>query len=328
MTTKEKVLRLLDERMEQWVSGEELAEKLEVSRTAVWKQIAALQKDGYTILSETGKVYRLQPGEVLSAYEIEKRLTTRVIGRPVVYFDSVNSTNLYAKNTPSLSDGTMVVTSHQTAGVGRLARRFYSPDRAGVYLSILLRPETVAVADISTITLMTAVAVADTVEEFSGVRPQIKWTNDIYLNRRKLCGILTEASIEGESGMIRNIIVGIGINLFQRHEDFEPEIRDIAGSVFSETGIRIHPAAYAARLAANFERYYLDGHFPANKASFLQKYREGLFFLGETVEVRSVKGNYFAVAEDIDEDGNLIVRREDGSRAALNSGEISLKLQR
>ena len=128
--------------------------------------------------------------------------------------------------------------------------------------------------------------------------------------------------------MIRNIIVGIGINLFQRHEDFEPEIRDIAGSVFSETGIRIHPAAYAARLAANFERYYLDGHFPANKASFLQKYREGLFFLGETVEVRSVKGNYFAVAEDIDEDGNLIVRREDGSRAALNSGEISLKLQR
>lgn len=322
------ILRVLDEQTGQWVSGEQLAEKFAISRTAVWKQISALQRDGYQILSETGKGYQLQPSEVLSAYEIEKRLTTRLIGHPVVYLSSVDSTNVYAKNHPSLSDGTVIVTSHQTAGVGRLARRFYSPDRAGVYLSILLRPETVAVSDISTITLMAAVVTVDTIEELTGVRPQIKWTNDVYLNRRKLCGILTEASIEGETGFIRNIIVGIGVNLYQRYEDFAPEIRDIAGSVLSETGVRVHPADYAAKLSANFEKYYLDGHFPQNKADFLRQYRKDLFFLGETVEVRSVRENYFAVAEDIDADGNLLVRREDGRLVALNSGEISLKLHR
>ena len=327
MTTKEAVLRMLDGRMEQWVSGEELAAKLAVTRAAVWKQVASLQKDGYAILSEAGKGYKLLPGEVLSAYEIEKRLATRRIGRPAVYLPEVDSTNRYAKSTPSLPDGAMVVTGRQTAGVGRLSRTFYSP-AGGVYLSIVLKPEAAAAAEIGTITLMTAVAVCDTVESLTGVRPQIKWTNDIYLNRRKLCGILTEASVEGETGRIQSIVVGIGINLSERREAFAPEIRDIAGSVRSETGVRVHPADYTARLAETFERYYIEQNFPQNKPAFLQAYRSGLFFLGETVEVRSVRESYFAVAEDIDGDGNLIVRRADGSRAHLNSGEISLKLQR
>ncbi len=328
LTTRYQILKLLEESGGRLVSGGDIAQKLSISRTAVWKQIAALQEEGYRILSEPSKGYLLQESDVFSAYEIEKRLTTHTIAHPVLYFPTIDSTNAYAKNHPELQNGTVIVSSHQTAGVGRLSRKFHSPEGQGVYLSFLLHPDMIAMADISTITLLTAVAQVDTIEQLTGVRPQIKWTNDIYLNGRKLCGILTEATIEGESGIIRNIIVGIGLNLYQSYGDFAPEIRDIAGSVYSETGKRISAAEYVACLAKNFERYYLDELFPANKASFLQKYKEALFFLGQPVEVISVKETYTAIAEDIDENGCLIVRREDGTTSALNSGEISLKLRR
>lgn len=328
LTTKYQILKLLEESDGKLVSGGDIAEKLSISRTAVWKQIAALQQDGYRIISEPSKGYLLQPSNVLSAYEIEKRLTTHTVARPILYFPTIDSTNTYAKTHTELENGTVIVASHQTAGVGRLSRKFHSPEGQGVYLSILLHPDMIAMADISTITLLTAVAVVDTIEQLSGVRPDIKWTNDVYLHGRKLCGILTEATVEGESGVIRNIIVGIGLNLYQTYEDFAPEIRDIAGSVFSETGKKISAADYVACLSKNFERYYLDEHFPANKASFLQKYKDALFFLGQTVQVISVRETYMAVAEDIDENGCLIVRKEDGTVAALNSGEISLKIPR
>jgi BirA family biotin operon repressor/biotin-[acetyl-CoA-carboxylase] ligase len=328
LTTKYQILKLLEENDGKLVSGGDIAEKLSISRTAVWKQIAALQQDGYRIISEPSRGYLLQKSDVLSAYEIEKRLTTHTIAHPVLYFPTIDSTNVYAKSHMELENGALIVASHQTAGVGRLARKFHSPEGQGIYLSILLHPNTIAVTDISTITQMTAVAVVDTIEQLSGVRPDIKWTNDVYLHGRKLCGILTEASIEGESGLIRSIIVGIGLNLYQNYEDLAPDIREIAGSVYSETGVKISAADYVACLSKNFEKYYLDEQFPANKASFLKKYRDALFFLGQTVQVVSVRETYPAVAEDIDENGCLIVRREDGTRTALNSGEISLKIPR
>ncbi len=326
MTTKMRVLQLLEKNKGELISGGEIADKLSVSRTAVWKQITALQQEGYQITAEQGKGYLLKDSEVLSAYEIERRLQTHTIGHPIYYFPVIDSTNLYAKRTPSLENGAIVVSSQQTGGVGRLSRKFYSPEKMGVYLSIVLHPEKIAFSDVSTITLLTAVAMLDTIEQLTGIRPDIKWTNDIYLHGRKLCGILTEATIEGESGLIRSIIVGIGLNLYQQYADFDPEIQHVAGSIFSETGIRINPSEYVAVLAANFEKYYLDQHFPKNKADFLASYKRALFFLGQTVEVSSVKETYKAVAEDIDSAGELIVRREDGRREALNSGEIRLKL--
>lgn len=328
LTTKYQILQLLEQSDGRLLSGGEIAERLSISRTAVWKQISALQQEGYQITAEPSKGYLLSDSDVISEYEIRKRLQTHTLGQVLRYFPVIDSTNTYAKNAPDLPDGAVVVASQQTNGIGRLSRKFYSPEKAGVYLSILLRPQMIAMADISTVTLLAAVAVVDTVEQLTGIRPRIKWTNDVYMNRRKICGILTEASIEGESGRIQNIIVGIGINLFQNYEDFDPSIREIAGSVLSETGKRIHPADYAAALVKNFEKYYVDGQFPKNKKEFLQIYRDALFFLGETVQVVSFKETYPAVAVDINEQGELVVRREDGSLVALNSGEISLKLQR
>lgn len=326
---KYSILDTLRENEGKVVSGGELANTLGVSRTAIWKQIVSLQNEGYKIESVPNKGYRLWASEVYSAYEINHRLTTQVIGHPIIFLDEVDSTNTYAKHLGASGgeNGTVVVAARQTAGKGRLARKFESPDGTGAYLSILLRPQ-LQVSDINCITLMTAVVVADTVEELCSVRPAIKWTNDVYLNGKKLCGILTECSIEGESGAVEYVVVGIGINLGQVTGDFPEEIRSIATSVFQETGVRISRADYAATLLKNFERYFYGQKFPENKASFLEQYRKDLFFLGQEVNVVGMTEQYTAVALDIDEEGRLLVRTKDGSVKALNSGEISIRMQK
>ena len=326
---KYRILDTLRENEGKVVSGGELANTLGVSRTAVWKQIVSLQNEGYKIESVPNKGYRLCASEVYSAYEINHRLTTQVIGHPIIFLDEVDSTNTYAKNLGASGgkNGTAVVAARQTAGKGRLTRKFESPEGCGVYLSILLRPQ-LQVSDINCITLMTAVVVADTVEELCGVRPTIKWTNDVYLNGKKLCGILTECSIEGESGAVEYAVVGIGTNLGQAADDFPEEIRGIATSVFQETGVRIERADYAAALLKNFERYFYGQKFPENKASFLEQYRKDLFFLGQEVDVVGMSEQYAAVALDIDGEGRLLVRTEDGRINALNSGEISIRMKK
>lgn len=265
--------------------------------------------------------------DIFSAQEVEKRLMTRVIGRPAVCLDTVDSTNIFARQLASQGapHGTVVAAAHQTAGRGRLARRFESPEGQGVYLSIILRPE-MPLAELNTLTLMTAVVMLDTIEELTGIRPFIKWTNDIYLNGRKLCGILTECSV-GEGGKAEYAVVGIGLNLYQQREDFAEEIRTIAGSLVSETGVRVSRTDYIACLAKHFEKIFCDGAFPANKEEVLSRYREAVFFLGKKVEVRGYDDAWPATALDIDKEGRLLVRAEDGSIHALNSGEISIRFR-
>ena len=327
MHTRYKILKMLEEAPGQLISGGQLAEALGISRAAVWKQIAALQGEGYDIASQQGKGYLLTPGDVFVDYEIEKRLTTRVVGRPLICLPEVDSTNTRLRQLAAegAAHGTVVVSSHQTAGRGRMARRFESPKDQGVYLSVLLRSD-LPLAELGTVTLLAAVVMADTLEELTGIRPGIKWTNDIYLHGHKLCGILTEGAVEGETGRLDYLVVGMGVNLYQRPEDFPPEIRHIAGSVLGETGVRLNRAEYAACLMKHFEKWYLDGQFPQNREELLWRYREDLFFLGQMVEVHSFTETYQALAEDIDGEGRLVVRRPDGRIEALNSGEISLKL--
>ena len=326
--TRYAILKALESAGGSLVSGGELAESLGISRTAVWKQIAALQQSGYAIRSEAGKGYILAPSDVFSAYEVEKRLTTRTIGHPIICLDTVDSTNIRARQLAAegAARGTIIAAAHQTAGKGRLARRFESPEGQGVYLSIILRPD-IPLAELNTLTLMTAVVMLDTIEELTGVRPSIKWTNDIYLNGRKLCGILTECSVEGESGRVEYAVVGIGLNLYQQREDFPEEIRTIAGSLVSETGVKISRTDYIACLAKHFEEYFVDGAFPKNKESVLEKYRKSVFFLGKRVQVHGFSDSWPAVALDIDEEGRLVVRAGDGSIHALNSGEISIRFR-
>lgn len=308
------------------VSGGELAEAMGISRTAVWKAVTSLQGEGYRIESVSNKGYRLLESEVYSGYEIQRRLDTRIVGRPLIFLEETGSTNDYAKElaTRGGSNGTAVVARRQTAGKGRLGRSFDSPAEKGVYFTLLLRPD-IQIETLNRVTLLAAVAIADAVEELAGVRPGIKWINDLYLDGRKLCGILTECSVEGETGRVSYAAVGIGLNLHQRVEDFPPELREKAGSVEMLTGRHIAAADYAAAAFRCFERYFFDGNFPANQEEILQRYREDLFFLGREVEVREMMRSYRATALDIDGDGRLLVRDGSGQLRTLNSGEISIR---
>lgn len=308
------------------VSGGELAQQLGISRTAVWKHIAALQEEGYQVEAIPNKGYRFRESEVFTGHEVERRRRTRIVGQNLVFLDTVDSTNLEAKRQAAdgAPDGTVIIARHQTTGRGRLERRFESPDGTGVYLTILLRPA-ISIADLNLVTLLAAVVAADTIEQLSGVRPGIKWTNDLFLNQRKICGILTECSVEGEGGRVAYAAVGIGMNLLQEEKDFPEELHGIAGSVKMATGVSIGLADYAAALMENFERYFYDGNFPENKAAILETYRKGLFFLGQQVRVVGLRESYMATALDVDGEGRLVVRREDGTLTSLNSGEISIR---
>jgi BirA family biotin operon repressor/biotin-[acetyl-CoA-carboxylase] ligase len=323
---KYQVLELLRAQSGNIVSGGELAQQLGVSRTAVWKAVVSLQEEGYQIVPAANKGYRFTESEIYSAHEIERLLDTHTIGRPVVFLPEVDSTNNYAKQCAAQggTHGTAIVAAAQTAGRGRLGRNFSSPQEQGVYLTVLLRPK-LTITDMMAVTLLAAVAEKETIEELTGVAPTIKWTNDVYLDGKKCCGILTEGSVVGESGQIDYLIIGIGTNLYQQPSDFPEELREIATSLLAATGKRIPRSVFVARLLGKLEYYFCDGQFPNNKAEVLRRYRDALFFLGKPVLVQTAHGNYAATALDIDEEGRLIVADSSGARQVLQSGEISVR---
>lgn len=307
------------------VSGGELAEKLGITRTAVWKAVSSLQQEGYQIEALPQKGYRLLECEVYSGYEIQRRLNTGTVGHPLIFMEEIGSTNDYVKELAAQGypSGTTVVARRQTGGKGRLGRTFVSPAE-GVYYTVLLRPEA-GVEALSLLTILAAEVSADTIEQLTGVRPGVKWINDLYLKDRKICGILTECSVEGESGRVSYAAVGIGMNLHQKETDFPPELRDKAGSVEMLTGKHVPAADYAAAALKHFDRLFFEEKFPENQNKILRQYRQDLFFLGREVEVRGISEQYPATALDIDAQGRLLVRDREGRLHTLNSGEISIR---
>ena len=206
------LLQKLTEQGDNYISGAELARWLGVSRTMVWKGIEQLRAEGYGIESVTNRGYRLLPEhDVLSAREIALRLTTP--GLRLRVYPSVTSTNTILKNMAAAGEpeGAVAVAGEQTAGRGRMGRSFYSPPGTGLYLSILLRPG-IPAEETTPVTACAAVAVAESIEELSGEPAQIKWVNDVYVRGKKVCGILTEASIDCETRIADYLVVGIGVN--------------------------------------------------------------------------------------------------------------------
>ena len=225
---KEAVLRLLRESGGAYVSGEEISAALGVTRAAVWKAVDALRRDGCEIESRKSMGYRLAGvSDSLSETAIRARLgATERVGRTLRCLARVDSTNDYVKRLAAngAPDGAVAVADEQTGGKGRRGRSFASPAGKGVYLSVLLRPD-VAPRRLLPLTGFAAVAVCDAVERVARVRPRIKWTNDLVLGGKKLCGILTELSVEGESGALQYAVVGVGVNV--AHTDFAPELAEI-----------------------------------------------------------------------------------------------------
>ena len=322
------LLRLLRERPGEFLSGQEISRQIGLSRTAVWKSVDALRREGYVIEARTGLGYRLSSApDTLTEEEIRALLApVDTVGRTLVCLPSVDSTNTYAKKLAlsGAADGTAVTADCQTAGRGRMERSFQSPAGKGVYLSVLLRPA-LPPEQLLTVTALGAVAVCDAVEQVCAVRPGIKWTNDLVLGGKKLAGILTEMSLEGESGQLQYLVMGIGLNVGQQPEDFSPEVRAMATSLSAVLGRPVsRPALAAAELAA-LDRMY--GDLTAGRTgSWLERYRRDCVTLGRQVQILERNGLRRRVtALDVDDRFGLVVRTGDGKTEVIRSGEVSVR---
>ena len=320
--TKDEILDILWQHADAYVSGTELARRLSVSRTAVWKGIEQLREEGYAIDSVTNRGYCLSSGsDVLREEGIRRYLRHQELRLEV--FRSISSTNtvLKARAEEGAEEGLCLVAGEQTAGRGRMGRSFYSPPDSGIYLSVLLRPALRAV-DATAVTACAAVAVAGAIESLAPVKTEIKWVNDVFVGGRKVCGILTEASLDCESGQVNYLIVGIGVNTHVPASDFPEPIRGIAGPAFGEEEI---PELRCRLTAAVLDRL-MDGCADLTDRSWFDEYRRRSLVLGKPISILAPDRDPVpAVALDIDRDFALIVRTEDGEIRRLNSGEVSVR---
>lgn len=319
---KSEVLRLL-KRTDGFVSGQAICAELNVSRTAVWKAIRQLKNDGYIIKAVQNKGYYLeeQP-DILSKEELESAIDCEWAGKDIYYYPVTDSTNTRIKQLAEggASHGTLAVADMQESGKGRRGRSWYSEAGTGVWMSILLRPE-VLPEQASMITLVAAMAVASAINEKSGLSAKIKWPNDIVVGGKKVCGILTEMSLEAD--YINYVVCGIGINV--NHENFPEDISDIATSLAIECDKKINRAELIASVWRHFERCYVKFCEVGDMALLAEQYNNMLVNKGRSVRVLDPKGEWSGKAVGVNNKGELLVEKEDGSICEVYSGEVSVR---
>ena len=322
MSTKDTVLELFEKNRGFFVSGERIASDLGISRTAVWKAVKKLRSEGYEIEAVTNRGYCLaKNSDILSVQGIRNHLDedARQL-RPEVFVTVDSTNNVCMKKAANGEDeGYTAIAGAQTMGRGRRGRGFFSPADTGIYTSIILKPAAYPGTQVLRLTTMAAVAVCEAIEKLSGKNAGIKWVNDVFINDKKVCGILSEASYGLEDGKLQCVIVGIGINAYRPKGGFPKDLSDKAGSVFD------HPSAgnrnqLAAEVLNRFMAYYnspsTDDHF--------ESYRQRSIVLGKDIEISKNDIVRKAHATGLDEDCGLIVRYEDGSEEVLKSGEVSI----
>lgn len=324
MGTKEQVLALFENHKGVYFSGEDIAKTLSISRTAVWKSVKALQNAGYNIDAVRNKGYCLSMDtDILSVQGIEKNLEPIYRTMKIHVLHTVSSTNTEVRKRAMAGEGEgyVVIANSQTDGRGRSGRSFFSPSDTGIYMSLLLRPNQYSSQQAIKLTTMAAVAACEAIEGVSGKKAQIKWVNDIFVEGKKVCGILTEGSFGLEDGFLEYAVLGIGVNVFPPKDGFPNEIKEIAGTVF-DTAQNDGKNHLAAEIMNRFMNYYLilqDG-------SYVDAYRRRSMVIGKEIQVVSARGVRDAIALDVDEECRLIVKYEDGKIEHLNSGEISIKV--
>ena len=322
MDTKTAVLRLLEENKTTALSGQQIADRLGVSRAAVWKAVKSLASEGYSISATTNKGYMLTgKSDIVSVEGIRAALPERYKNLPLEVKQSTVSTNIDvgAAAANGAPHGTTVVALEQKSGQGRLGKTFCSP-RGGVYFSTLIRP-TLSIEKAVMITPAAAVAVHKAITEVLGLPVSIKWVNDIYMNGRKVVGISTQAQADIAVGGISGIIVGIGINYNTAQTDFSPELKDKAGSLFYENA----PAKRNELLAATIANL-LELSKDLTDKSYMDYYRKHNLVIGARVDYEIDRVPKIGVVEDIDDSGALIIN-EDGrsEKRRLSCGEISVR---
>lgn len=321
--SREQVYEALARHPGEYLSGEELSRRLGISRAAVWKAVENLRRQGYGIEAHPGRGYRLSgDSDRLGQREIAAALAAP---RENWHFlDETDSTNTVCKRLAAegAPDGTVVISDCQTAGRGRRGRQFLSPPGQGVYLSVLWRPACGPEA-LLPLTALSAVATGRAIERLGGQRPGIKWPNDLVLTGRKIVGILTELSVEGESGQVEYVVVGIGINCRQQPEDFPPELRDIAGSLDMALPVRVGRAALSAALMEELDTLRREVLFAPER--WLADYRSACLTVGRRVQLLRGDTRVEAEALAVDEHFGLVVRLDGGEQETLRAGEVSVR---
>ncbi len=322
---RNRVLEELKSNKGQRVSGEEISKRLGISRTAVWKHIGRLRREGYIIESRTNGGYELVGSpDILSSKELEPFLKTSFIGKKIIFLDSTPSTNTYAKKMAegSFREGIVIIADEQTEGRGRLGRHWISARGKGIWMSVILKPD-ILPSDAPKLTIVAALAAARSLWSCCRLKAGIKWPNDIVAGGRKICGILTEMSAEADE--IKYIIVGIGINTNMGADEFEPEISETATSVSIETGKGVMRQVLAASVLFEFEEIYKHFVKDGSIKGFIDEYKGNSAILGRSIRVLGKKEEIEGLAEDITEEGHLVVKLPDGTRSEIMSGEVSVR---
>ena len=336
MTTKEQVLDLLKNNGSDFLSGQEIADKLYITRAAVWKAIKALQKEGFEIEAVTNRGYRLLVDKyvpasneiwaLFKAHPSFEKIASVKEPDFVISLDSVDSTNIFARNRAEikpLEEG-LILAGNQTGGRGRRGRSFYSPDNTGLYLSFLLFPKS-DFKEASRLTCLTAVAICRAIKNVTGIDVDIKWVNDIFYKGKKVGGILTEAITSLEDGMLSHVIIGIGINLYEPYEGFPQELKKIAGGILNG---QISREVKTKLISEIMVQFYLSYYFP-DEYPYVEEYKERSMLIGNYVKIISYgeatsasKG--YAYVTGIDDSCHLLIRYDDGSSDVLSTGEVSV----
>ena len=311
--TKQALLQALSGAEGHYISGEQLAQTLGVSRAAIHKAAAALTTQGYTLEAAPRRGYRLLGGDPFCADAVGE------YPAPVYVYERLDSSNQTAKRLAlaGAPHGTLVLAGQQSAGRGRMGRRFESPAGKGIYLSLVLRVPVPASKALG-VTVGAAVAVARAVQKLCGIELGIKWVNDLYYQGKKVCGILTEAGTSVESGLLEWLVVGIGLNLTTTPADWPEELARTAGSLFPGGPAPVGRAALAGAIARE-----LLALCPAFDC--LDEYRARCFVPGHWVTVCAETETYAAKALAIDEEGRLVIQRENGRQEALRCGEVTTR---
>ncbi|MCR4661836.1 MAG: biotin--[acetyl-CoA-carboxylase] ligase [Clostridia bacterium] len=323
MATKELILETLLKNKGKYISGEELSKDLNVSRMAINKAIQGLKQQGYTIKSVTNKGYLLEnEPDVLNKLALAAELSKERVEN-IEVLESIDSTNIYAKNLAQngVNNKYVVISNEQTKGKGRLGRTFVSPKNKGIYLSIIVKPNR-DISNLTSITAFSSVAVCKAIENVYNIKTNIKWVNDVYINGKKVCGILTEASIEGETGKVDYLVIGIGINVNESTNEFPEEIKDIATSLKIQTGKEMKRNILCVELIKQLDT--MIDNLDKNDEYFTG-YKDRCNTIGKEVEINTFTEKKLGFVKALNEDFSLTIEYPNGLIEKLSSGEVSIK---
>ncbi|KIL44178.1 biotin--[acetyl-CoA-carboxylase] ligase [Jeotgalibacillus soli] len=318
---REALLSSLTAHKDEFVSGQELAYEASCTRTAIWKHIEELRRDGFTIESRRKKGYRLVGrSDLVTENDILLGLETEQLGRNIVFYQTLDSTQKIAHQLAqeSAPEGTLVIAEEQKTGRGRMSRQWYSPPGTGIWMSLLLRPE-LPPQKAPQFTLITSVAIVQAIEEVCGLQVQIKWPNDLLIDGKKITGILTE--LQADSERIYSLIIGMGMNVNQKQADFPEELHEIATSLALAKGEPVSRAKLVQRVLFHIERYYkmyMDKGFEPIKLLW-ESYA---VTIGKHITARTLHDSISGVALGITDEGVLLLEDKDGVVHPIYSADI------